>query len=97
VAAPYQKALDRVVSLLMPLDTRQAELVATAYAAWNNLRLDGAEPTEEAIIFEARDNWHRDKLQHSKQDFRKAIDLLRSHGMVPAGTGKRVTGQDSLL
>ena len=94
---PYRKTLDRVVGLLMPLDTKKAELVATTYAAWNNLLLDGAEPTDDAIIHEARDNWHRDKQKYSKQDFRDAIDRLRSHGMVPTGTGKRVTGQTSLL
>lgn len=93
---PYKSTLDRVVSLLMPLDTQKAELVATAYAAWNNLLLDGHKPSEEDIVHEARDNWHRDKQQYSESQFREAIARLRDHGMVPTGTGKRVTGQESL-
>ena len=93
---PYRKTLDKVLKLLMPLDTREAELVATTYAAWNNLLLDDTEVTEAAIIFEARDNWHPDKQKYTKQQFRKAIDRLRSHHMVPNGSGKRVTGQESL-
>lgn len=93
---PYKSPLDRVVSLLMPLDTQKAELVATAYAAWNNLLLDGHKPSEEDIVHEARDNWHRDKQQYTESQFREAIARLRDHGMVPTGTGKRVTGQESL-
>lgn len=93
---PYKTALDRVVKLLMPLDTQKAELVATVYAAWNNLLLDGHTPTEAAIVQEARDNWHPDKQQYTRSQFHEAIDRLRSHGMVPTGTGKRVTGQQSL-
>ncbi|EWH03585.1 hypothetical protein Q427_02490 [Halomonas sp. BC04] len=92
---PYKSALDRVVRLLMPLDTQKAELVATVYAAWNNLLLDGHKPTEADIVHEARDNWHPDKQQYTRQQFREAIDRLRSHGMVPTGAGKRVTGQES--
>lgn len=93
---PYKSPLDRVVSLLMPLDTQKAELVATAYAAWNNLLLDGHKPSEADIVHEARDNWHRDKQQYTESQFREAIARLRDHGMVPTGTGKRVTGQESL-
>jgi len=93
---PYKSPLDRVVGLLMPLDTQKAELVATAYAAWNNLLLDGHKPSEADIVHEARDNWHRDKQQYTKSQFREAIARLRDHGMVPTGTGKRVTGQESL-
>nr|WP_205600904.1 restriction endonuclease subunit S [Halomonas socia] len=92
---PYKSALDRVVSLLMPLDTQKAELVATVYAAWNNLLLDGHKPTEADIVHEARDNWHPDKQRYTRQQFHEAIARLRSHGMVPTGAGKRVTGQES--
>lgn len=92
---PYKSALDRVVNLLMPLDTQKAELVATVYAAWNNLLLDGHKPTEAEIVCEARDNWHPDKQQYTQQQFYEAIERLRSHSMVPTGTGKRVTGQES--
>lgn len=96
VLKPYRNNLDRVVSLLMPLDTQEAELVATTYAAWNNLLLDGVEPTESAIIHEARENWSSSKQQYSRERFLEAINQLRSNGIVPTGSGKRVNGQESL-
>lgn len=93
---PYRHALDKVVRLLLPLNTEDAELVATVYAAWNNLLLDGVEATEEAIIHEARDNWHPDKRKYSKDRFRTAIAQIRNNGVIPQGRGKRVLGQGSL-
>tara|TARA_R100000655_G_scaffold46942_1_gene83927 strand:- start:909 stop:2381 length:1473 start_codon:yes stop_codon:yes gene_type:complete len=93
---PYKSILDRVIGLLMPLDTKKAELVATVYAAWNNLLLDGHEPADADIVHEARDNWHRDKQQYTKEQFLEAVGRLRSHGMVPTGAGKRVAGQENL-
>ncbi|MCS4503359.1 restriction endonuclease subunit S [Arhodomonas aquaeolei] len=93
---PWRETLERVMQLMLPLNTKQAELVATVYAAWNNLLLDGIEPTAAAIIYEARDNWHSGKRGFSEEQFEEAIARLRSHGMVPTGTGKRVAGQESL-
>ncbi|MEA2117645.1 restriction endonuclease subunit S, partial [Halovibrio sp. HP20-50] len=93
---PYENVLKRVVKLLMPLNTAETEILATAYAAWNNLLLEGIEPSENAIIHEARENWHADKLKYSEEQFRNAISQLRHNGLVPQGRGKRVTGQESL-
>lgn len=94
---PCQKTLNRVVRLILPMNTKEAELVATVYAAWNNLLLDGTEATEAAIVREARDNWHPDKQKYSAGEFRKAIGQLRESDLVPRGAGKRVSGQESLL
>jgi hypothetical protein len=33
---------------------------ATAYASWNNLLLDRLDPTDDEIIYESREKWHRD-------------------------------------
>lgn len=94
---PYKKALQKVVELLLPLNTEEAEILTTVYAAWNNLLLDGVEPTEEAIIYEARENWHPDKTRFAKSQFCEAIQTIRSNGIVPTGTGKRVVGQESMF
>ncbi|MBP5979937.1 MAG: restriction endonuclease subunit S [Halomonas sp.] len=94
--APYENVLKRVIKVLMPLNTAETEILATVYAAWNNLLLEGVEPAENAIIHEARENWHADKLKYSEEQFRNAISQLRHNGLVPQGRGKRVTGQESL-
>jgi type I restriction enzyme, S subunit len=83
--------VDQLLELMVKLDWQQAEIVATVFAAWNNLLLDGAEASEERIVFEARDGWHPDKLQIEHWRFLGAIKWMREHRIIPEGKGKRVS------
>lgn len=84
------KAIDRVIDIFIPMDTREAELFATVYAAWNNLLIDRQTPVDDAIIREAREDWHREKLKIDRAEFVKALAAVRRSGMIPTGKGKRV-------
>ena len=93
---PYQDKIQKILSLLLPMNTREAEVLATVHAAWNNLLLDNTAITDDAIIHEARENWTESKRSIPKNEFRKAIITIRNNGIVPDGTAKRVTGQENL-
>lgn len=82
-----------LLELMLPMSTQEAEIVCTVYAAWNNLLLDGQQPTDESIIFEARENWHPDKLRIPREKFFTAIDWLRENGVIPVGRGKKVSAK----
>lgn len=82
--------VDRLLALMLPMDTRQSEIVATVFAAWNNLLLEGAEVSDEEIVVEARENWHRDKLRIPRDKFFTAINWMREKELVPQGRGKKV-------
>jgi len=69
---------------------QQAEIVATVFAAWNNLLLDGKQPTDEQIVYESRENWHPEKMKIERDKFFSAVEWMRKQGMVPEGKGKRV-------
>lgn len=86
----------RAVELLVDMDSDFAEIVVTTHAAWNNLILDGATITDDTIVQAARDDWHRDKLRYEKSRFHDAIRFIRSSGIEPNGSAKRVGGQESL-
>jgi hypothetical protein len=94
---PVQDRLERAIGLLVPMNSEQAELLATVHAAWNNLLLDGLEANDAAIIREARENWHTAKQKFSDEKFRKAIATIRAKGIEPDGSAKRVGGQEALL
>jgi len=94
---PVQDQLDKAIALIAPMKSEQAELLATVHAAWNNLILDSVEPTEAAIIHEARENWHVAKQRFDDGKFRQAIATIRAKGIVPDGSAKRVGGQEALL
>lgn len=86
----HVSSIERIISLFVPMTTQQAEIVATVYAAWNNLLLDGREITDEAIVREAREDWHPDKLKIPREKFFKAIEWMKEKQLVPSGSGKRV-------
>lgn len=93
---PYKDKLEKIIALMMPMNTREAEVLATVHAAWNNLLLDNVTITDEVIIHEARENWTESKRSIPEHEFRKAITTIRNNGIVPDGTARRVTGQESL-
>lgn len=82
--------VDALINLLLPLNTRQAEIVATLYAAWNNLLLLGCSSSDEEIVYEARENWHASKLEIAREKFFKGLEWMRKQGLVPAGRGRYV-------
>ena len=86
----HAAAVDDLISLLLPLNTRQAEIVATLYAAWNNLLLLGGSPSDEKIVYEARENWHASKYEIERAKFFKGLEWMRKQGLVPAGKGRYV-------
>jgi hypothetical protein len=82
--------VEGLLQWMLPMKVQQAEIVATVYAAWNNLLLDGRQPTDEEIVREAREDWHPDKLKIEREKFFKAVNWLREKGVVPEGKGRRV-------
>ena len=90
-------AAAKAIELLVDMDRDFAELIATTYAAWNNLIIDQCAATDDDIVLAARDNWHRDKLRFDPSRFHDAIRFIRNNSIVPDGTAKRVGGQEALL
>jgi len=83
--------LSQVIDILVPMTTQQAEIVATVYAAWNNLILSGKQFTNDDIVTEARENWHEEKLKIPRDKFFKAIEWMRKNELlIPKGNGKMV-------
>lgn len=83
--------VERLLQWMLPMNAQQAEIVATVYAAWNNLLLDGKNPTDEEIVLESRENWHPNKLKIPRDKFFSAVKWLREQGVVPTGKGTRVS------
>lgn len=83
--------LCKIIDILIPMTTQQAEVFATTYAAWNNLILSGNQYTDEDIITEARENWHKEKLKFPRERFFNAIEWIRKNELlIPKGNGKIV-------
>jgi hypothetical protein len=46
--------------------------------------------TDERIVTEARENWHKEKLKIAREKFFWAIERIREAGACPEGKGKKV-------
>jgi type I restriction enzyme, S subunit len=90
-------ALTSLVDLLVPMRTEEAEVFATVHAAWNNLLIDGAAISEEAIVKAAREDWDASKLNIGREKFFAAIKQIRNAGYEPRGTGKYVPAKQASL
>jgi type I restriction enzyme S subunit len=84
--------INRIIDLLLPLDAVRSEVVATTYAAWNDLLLMGKNPTDDEITKEARENWQEEKLKIEPYKFELCIKWLRKYDLVPEGKGKSTRG-----
>lgn len=82
--------VEEIVDLMVPMNTQQAEVFATVYAAWNNLLIEGRPVSDEVIVREAREDWHTDKLEIPRENFFKALRWIEEKGIVPDGRGKLV-------
>ena len=94
---PYSAKLEKIITILASMKSKEAEVFATVHAAWNNLIVDDVEISDDAIVREARDDWHTDKFDIEESKFRDAILLIRQKGVEPDGTAKYVGGQGKLF
>ncbi len=79
--------IQTVINLLRPMKTQQAEIVATLYAAWNDLILGGGTVTDEAILREVLTRWHEQKTKIPKERWLSALEWMRKKCLVPTGFG----------
>ncbi len=83
--------LNNLIDMIVPMTTQQAEIFATVYAGWNNLLLGNKPFTDEDIVTESRENWHKQKLNIEREKFFKAITWMREKNIIPAGIGNKVS------
>lgn len=86
-----EESADRIINLFLHLDTEQTEIIATVYAAWNNLLIQQINFVDDDIITEARENWTKEKLRYTRAKFQRAIEWLRENQLLPTGNGNEVS------
>ena len=87
--------IDEIVSYFQQFDAERAEIVATLYAAWNDLKILGRPHDEEAIIREVQGNWHPRKQEIDDSRWRSALRWMKVEGLVPTGFGEpTIDGKD---
>jgi hypothetical protein len=88
--------IDEIVSLFHRFENAdQAEIVATLYAAWNDLLILDRPHSEDDIIHEVRHNWHPRKQKIPEDRWRRALRWMKENGLVPTGFGDPTFAESS--
>ena len=94
-----RERMDRLLDLMamQKMDTERAEIVATLFAAWNDLLIaagardadpsDPRHPSDDEIIAEVRNCWHAAKQRFTADRLQQALGWMRDQGLVPCGMG----------
>lgn len=91
------RRLVEIVDLIVPMDSEDAEVLATVHAAWSNLIKDRAEVTDELIVTAAREDWHPDKMKIARLKFFNAIRTIKAASIEPDGTALYVEAKQVRL
>ncbi|HEX7375930.1 MAG TPA: restriction endonuclease subunit S [Pirellulales bacterium] len=83
-----QADFDRLLDHVAGMNTDEAELFSTAYAAWNDLLIDGRNSDDGAIIKEIH-GWHASKKKFTRTAILKRLEWMRRNKYVPNGGGHK--------
>lgn len=98
--APWERQMPRVndvLALLGTAKTKECEIVATLYAAWNDLMIEGAEVTDAAILHQASsaEQWHKNKEKIAAERWRASLAWMKENQLIPTGFGRHTTQDQS--
>ncbi len=85
---PFEEKFTALVNILKPMTTEQAEIVATLYAVWNDFIIQKVPFDDAKIVNDVLTNWDESKKRISSERWFKALDWMRTKGLVPYGFGQ---------
>jgi len=74
---------DETINTMRNFNTQRCEIVATLYAAWEDLLAQGS-VKDDQIIEQVLHHWHPSKQQIEEDRWRRALEWMKSKGFVPA-------------
>lgn len=77
--------IDKIIKVFERLDTKQSEIVATAFACWNDLLSLNGSADDERVLDEFFNNWNSSKKRFSRVQVQKALIWMRQQGLIPTG------------
>ena len=79
---PNKKDLDRIISLMRPLDLARSEVVATLYAVWREEHTLFEMEVEDVVLIGKAREWHPNKLKYTDDYWKWGMRWLRDNGFI---------------
>lgn len=76
--------LSDILDTFRTWETERCEIVATLFAAWNDLLREKGAVSDDMIVHEVLNNWHKDKQRIAEDRWVKALGWMRDKGYVPS-------------
>lgn len=84
----YSAEISNLIQFVQPMKRSQIERVATLFAVWNDMILDGNNtPTDAEIVSEVMSGWTENKANFAYDTWLGTLNKMRSNGIVPKGLG----------
>ncbi|MFA7658308.1 MAG: restriction endonuclease subunit S [Candidatus Gastranaerophilaceae bacterium] len=81
--------IQSIIDLFKTKTTEKCEIVATLYAVWNDLLIEGTQPTEDIIIQEFKHNWSESKERFYESDLKDELLWMKLKNIIPTGNGSK--------
>ena len=85
----YKEKLNQLLGFAKKFTTEQSEIVDTIYAVWNDFLIEGKAPSDNEIVNEVKNNWHKSKKRFSAEKLKKAIQWMKEQNLIPQGYGQK--------
>lgn len=84
----FDAEINSLIQFVQPMKRSQIERIATLFAVWNDMILDGkSTPTDAEIVSEVMSGWTENKANFAYDTWVSTLNKMRSNGIVPKGQG----------
>ncbi len=91
----YVAEIKNLIQFVQPMKRSQIERVATLFAVWNDMILDGnSTPTEAEIVSEVMSGWTKNKANFAYDTWLGTLNKMRNNSIVPKGQGLHTLPRD---
>lgn len=87
--------INNLIQFVQPMKRSQIERVATLFAVWNDMILDGkSTPTDAEIVSEVMSGWTENKANFAYDTWLGTLNKMRTNGIIPKGRGLHTLPRD---
>ena len=91
----FDAGINSLIQFVQPMKRSQIERVATLFAVWNDMILDGrSTPTDAEIVSEVMSGWTENKANFAYDTWLGTLNKMRNNGIVPKGHGLHTLPKD---
>lgn len=91
----FDAEINSLIQFVQPMKRSQIERIATLFAVWNDMILDGkSTPTDAEIVSEVMFGWTENKANFAYDTWLGTLNKMKSNGIVPKGRGLHTLPKD---